>query len=156
MPQAPITPARHDYLPARDSHDADLPWIPFGEGNAWKPLRFFSHGGFVQLFRMAPGSESPPHRHSGETHAFQLAGQRRLRSGEVIGPGDYVCEPIGEVDSWSVIGDEPLLLLAVVHGAVEFVDPDGNISSRLTAQTQFERYAEHCREHSLALHDLFD
>ena len=144
-------------IPARDSHDADLPWIPIDAEKSWKPLRFFANdAGFVQLMRMSPGSVSPPHRHTAQTHSFNLSGYRRLDSGEVIGPGDYVCETPDVVDAWHVIGDEPLLLLAVVRGAVEFVDADGRVTGTLTAQSQFARYRDYCAEHGLVLHDLFD
>ena len=42
---------------------------------------------------MQPGAIMPLHRHTGEIHAYNLAGTRTLCTGEVIGPGDYVFEP---------------------------------------------------------------
>jgi 2,4'-dihydroxyacetophenone dioxygenase len=41
-----------------------------------------------------------------EVHALNLAGTRKLLdTGEVVGPGGYVYEPAGNVDSWMAIGD---------------------------------------------------
>jgi quercetin dioxygenase-like cupin family protein len=48
--------------------------------------------GFVELLRFEPRSFSPLHRHTGEVHAFNLEGSRKLCTGELIGPGDYVYE----------------------------------------------------------------
>jgi 2,4'-dihydroxyacetophenone dioxygenase len=57
------------------------------------------------LLRLEPGAEIATHRHTGEVHAFNLEGSRQLSSGEIIGPGDYVYEPLGNMDSWKVVGD---------------------------------------------------
>lgn len=105
---------------------------------------------------MEPGVAMPPHRHTGETHAFNLSGSRQLSSGEVIGPGDYVYEPPGNVDSWHVIGDEPLIALVVVMGAVEDLGPDGSVRGRATTGTRLAEYADYCRTQGIALLDLME
>jgi 2,4'-dihydroxyacetophenone dioxygenase len=113
------------------------PWIPSATpGKSARPLRFLPDDrGFVELLRMEPGLAMPLHRHTGETHVYQLAGSRRLDSGEVVGPGTYVYEPAGNTDAWDVVGDEPLLALAIVIGCVEFVDADGRVRSVVSAAT---------------------
>src|SRR5579862_4074999 len=126
----------HAFLPSQAvAHDA-VPWVPLAPGKAFKPLRFFKDDrGFVELLRLAPGETIALHRHTGETHAYNLQGARQLCTGEVIWPGGYVYEPAGNVDWWQAIGDEPLVVLVVVMGAVEYLDADGNVTQRFTAQT---------------------
>lgn len=132
-----------------------LPWIPAVTPGKWaRPLRFLGDRGFVELLRMTPGTVMPLHRHSGEVHVYQLAGQRRLGSGELLGPGDYVYEPTGNVDWWEAVGEDDLLALAVVMGTVEFLAPGGEVCGRADVHTQRADYVRHCRAHGLPLHDL--
>jgi len=131
---------------ARMHRDADIPWVPSPlRGKSSKPLRFLPGGaGFVELLRMEPGLSMPPHRHTGDTHVFHLRGTRRLASGEIVGPGDYVFEPAGNVDAWEVVGDEPLVAFAVVLGEVEFLDADGGVVGRATTASRREEYERYC------------
>jgi quercetin dioxygenase-like cupin family protein len=142
----------------RRTDSASLPWIPSPvPGKSSRPLRFLrGNRGFVELLRMASGVAMPPHRHTGETHAFNLSGSRRLCSGEVIGPGGYVYEPPGSVDSWEVVGDAPLILLVVVMGEVHMLASDGHVRGIANAATRFVEYQTFCREHGVAMLDLFD
>ena len=144
--------------PLRHTDSEALPWIPSPvPGKSSKPLRFLrSNRGFVELLRMEPGVAMPLHRHTGETHAFNLSGSRRLASGEVIGPGDYVYEPPGNVDSWEVIGAEPLVVLVVVMGEVESLAPDGHVRGVANAATRFVEYQTFCRERGIAMLDLVE
>lgn len=148
----------HDYLPARFSRADDRTWVPSSTpGKSSSPLRFLADDhGFVELLRMEPGVVMPLHRHTGEIHAWNLAGTRKLCTGELIGPGDYVYEPPGNVDWWKIVGDEPMLALVVVMGAVEFLGPGDVVSFRATAGTQRADYERHCREHGLPVLDLSD
>jgi len=148
----------HDYLPARFNTAAERQWIPSGTpGKSSSPLRFFADDrGFVELLRMEPGVVMPLHRHSGEIHAYNLSGTRKLCSGELIGPGDYVYEPPGNTDWWKIVGDEPMLALVIVMGTVEFLGPGGVVTARASAGSQLAEYQRHCREHGLVALDLLD
>jgi 2,4'-dihydroxyacetophenone dioxygenase len=122
-----------------------VPWVPLSPGKSFKPLRFFDDNrGFVELLRLEPGELIPRHRHTGEVHACNLQGWRELDGGERIGPGDYVYEPEGSVDAWRAIGDEPLIVLVVVHGAVEYLDGAGNVTQCWDAARLREVYERHC------------
>ena len=122
-----------------------LPWVPLSADKAFKPLRFLPDDrGFVELLRLQPGARIARHRHTGEVHAFNLQGWRELDSGERVGPGDYVYEAQGNVDSWRVIGDEALIVLVVVMGAVEYLDERGAVTRRYTAAVLDEIYRKHC------------
>ena len=123
-------------LPTHFVASDEIPWVPEGEGKWARPLQFLGDEGFVELLRMQSGTVMPLHRHTGEVHVYQLSGRRQLCTGEVIGPGDYVHEPAGNVDWWKVIGDEPMLALVVVAGEVEFIGPDGAVRGVANAATQ--------------------
>ncbi|MCI0573448.1 MAG: cupin domain-containing protein [Myxococcaceae bacterium] len=125
-----------------------IPWIPMGRpGLSFKPLRFFRGDGSMYLFRVEPGTVIPRHRHTGEVHGFNLAGRRKLLdTGEVIGPGTYVYEPPGNVDSWMVIGDEPVILHITIRGAVEYLGEDGEVLSRAEPGARLESYRRWCEE----------
>jgi quercetin dioxygenase-like cupin family protein len=94
----------HDYLPARFSTAAARHWVPASTpGKSSSPLRFLADDrGFVELLRMEPGVVMPLHRHAGEIHAYNLGGTRKLCTGKLIGPGDYVYEPPGNEDWWKI------------------------------------------------------
>jgi hypothetical protein len=121
------------------------------------PLRFFADDrGFVELPRMEPGVVMPLHRHAGEIHAYNLGGTRKLCTGKLIGPGDYVYEPPGNEDWWKIVGDEPMLALVIVMGTIEFLGPGGVVTARASANTQLADYERYCREHGLTMQDLLD
>ena len=146
--------AMHGKLPTRVVASDDLPWIPEGEGKWARPLRFLGERGFAELLRMAPGTVMPLHRHTGEVHVHQLAGQRQLCTGEILGPGDYVFEPVGHVDWWKIVGDEDMVAFVVVMGDVEFIGPGGEVLGVANVQTQRAEYARWCMEHGVAVRDL--
>ena len=62
----------------------DQPWTPTDvPGKSLKLLAVLDdERGFVELLRMEPGVRMPRHRHTGETHVYNLSGSRQLHSGE--------------------------------------------------------------------------
>lgn len=131
-----------------------MPWIPLGPGESFKPLRFFPNGRAL-LLRLEPGTLVPRHRHHGEVHAFNVAGQRKLlESGEVVGAGTYVYEPAGNVDSWIAVGDEPVIVHIVSFGAMAYLGDHDQVLRRDTASSLRDIYINYCREHGLAPLDL--
>ncbi|MEO8381457.1 MAG: 2,4'-dihydroxyacetophenone dioxygenase family protein [Acidobacteriota bacterium] len=130
---------------------ASMPWIPLGPGESFKPLRFFPNDrGRALLLRLEPGTIVPRHRHLGEGHAFNLSGSRQLiESGEIAGPGSYVYEPTGNVDSWMALGDEPVIVPIISFGAMEYLDDDDQVLRRDTAASLREIYLRYCQENGL-------
>ena len=124
----------------------DMDWVPAGAGLSFKPLRFFpDNAGWAQLMRLEPGTLIPRHRHTGEVHAFNLSGYRLLiESNTRVGPGTYVHESAGDVDSWQAVGDEPCLLYVEVHGTVEYLAPDGAVAAVVDADLQRQMYEGFC------------
>lgn len=155
MQAAAIRP--ESFLPARIAAADHLPWVPLSTGKSYKPLRFFQDDrGFVELLRLEPGEGIGLHRHTGEVHAFNLQGSRRLCTGEVVGPGQYVYEPAGNVDWWKVEGDIPLVVMVVVMGAVEYLNADGEVTATYTGERLRREYLRHCEANGIAAVDLTD
>jgi quercetin dioxygenase-like cupin family protein len=127
-------------------HEA-LPWMPVSPGFELKLLR---GGGDddtrVLLLRLQPDTLVPLHRHAGEVHAFNLSGSRLLiEANEVVGPGGYVYEPPGNVDSWRAVGRVPLVVLVTVRGAMETFGEGGVVVDTSTTggiSTAYRRFRE--------------
>lgn len=132
-------------------------WIPEGPGKWSRPLRFLSGDrGWTELMRLEPGTRLGLHRHTGEVHAFNLQGQRRLCTGEVVRQGDYVHESAGNVDWWEATGDSPLVLFVIVMGTVEYLDRDGSVLQRITTRDRIAEYLRYCEETQTAPLDLIE
>jgi quercetin dioxygenase-like cupin family protein len=118
------------------------PWVPLAPGFSFKLLRATSDDDvWVELLRLEPGTTISRHRHTGEVHAYTLSGRRELLdTGQVVGPGDYVYEPSGNVDSWRAVGDEPLVVFVTLRGAIEYLDERGDVIGRSTAMSAADFY----------------
>ncbi len=125
-------------------------WMPEGEGKWSLPLQFLPEGGWVELMRLAPGTQLTLHRHHGEVHGLNLQGQRRLDDGRIVRPGDYVFEPDGNVDSWEAVGDEVLVLHVVVRGDVDYVGRDGTVQRRIAKADRISDYRAFCAARGLS------
>jgi 2,4'-dihydroxyacetophenone dioxygenase len=141
---SPYDPFMSNHHPALSSTE-HLPWSPVSPGFDLKVLRGRSDDeSRALLLRLTPGTVIGRHRHEGEVHALNLSGQRKLiETGEIIGPGGYVYEPPGNVDSWMAVGDEPLVVFVTVRGAIEYLDDDGNVVHRSSTRTTAESYFRH-------------
>jgi quercetin dioxygenase-like cupin family protein len=128
-----------------------IPWIPIGPGESFKLLRCMpGDRGRVLLLRVDPGTVISRHRHLADVHCFNVSGSRRLiDSGEIIGPGVYVYEPAGNVDSWEAVGDEPAVILITSFGGMEYLDKNDQVLRRDTSSTLFDVYMRYCEEHKL-------
>jgi hypothetical protein len=141
-PEDPMTtPAPELARPVRTDV---MPWIPTGPGKWFRPLRF-GRDGWSELMRLEPGSVVALHRHTGEVHAFNLSGSRHiLGTDQVIGAGDYVYEPTGNVDSWQAVGDGPCVVHIKVVGAVEYLDGSGAVVDVADCASQLATYLAWC------------
>jgi 2,4'-dihydroxyacetophenone dioxygenase len=132
--------------PANPLRTNEMPWISTGPGKSFRPLRFAADG-WSELMRVEPGSRVALHRHTGDVHAFNLSGTRRIMgSGEVVGRGDYVYEPGGMVDGWEAVGDEPCVVHLKITGAVEYLDEGGQVIAVYDSGSQRAVYLASCRE----------
>jgi 2,4'-dihydroxyacetophenone dioxygenase len=151
-----ITKAPPLSLVARCTPADLIPWVPQRPGVSFQPLRFLRDDrGWVSLIRVEPGIAIARHRHTGEVHAYNLQGHRKLGTGELVGPGGYVYEPPGNIDTWAAVGDTPLIVYVSVYGAVEYLDGDNQVTVRISATTQHEIYRRHCEAQGIEVLDLF-
>jgi 2,4'-dihydroxyacetophenone dioxygenase len=151
-----IRPSPGPFIGGLARSDAMM-WIPGASGKSSKPLRFLrDNQGFIELLRLDPGAVMPLHRHTGEVHAFNVQGSRQLGTGEIIRSGDYVYEPEANVDTWKIVGNEPLVVLVLVKGEVEYLGSDGSVMERVSGATQWEAYCRHCQEMGAKPLDLRD
>src|SRR5438105_10354381 len=121
-----------------------LPWLPVVPGFDMKLVRGGSDDDTrVLLLRLQPGTVVARHRHGGEVHALNLSGTRKLLdTGELIGPGGYVYEPPGNVDSWMAVGDEPVIVFATARGVIEYLDDAGNVRRSVTTASVTAHHRE--------------
>lgn len=123
----------------------ELPWMPLGQGVSARPLRFRGNERTLQL-KVEPGTTIPTHRHAGHVHALVLSGQRRLADGCVVGPGDYVFEPAGNVDSWACEGAEPCIIQITMTGRLTYLDADGQDGPYVDTPKLQRDYLQWCRD----------
>lgn len=129
----------------------DVPWVEQSEGVWFKPLRLAPELGlWANLLKVSSGGMVSTHRHHGPVEAWVIQGcWRYLEHDWVAGPGSYVHEPEGDVHTLVVEGGEEMITLFVVHGAIDYLDGEGNLVRRDTAQSKLELYERHCRAHGL-------
>lgn len=123
----------------------ELPWMPLGVGVSARPLHFRGGERTLQL-RVEPGVRIPLHRHDGHVHALGLSGRRRLGDGSIAGPGDYVFEPAGNVDSWACEGDEPCIVQITMTGRLTYLDADGGDGAWTDTPKLRQLYLQWCKD----------
>jgi len=102
-------------------------------------------GKFVVRIRFAPGTQLPPHKHSGEVHAFTLAGEWYYLEYEGQPPskaGSYLYEPPGSTHTLKVAdhntGETDVMF--VVYGAMLHMDDAGAIVAVGDAESHLRDY----------------
>lgn len=71
-------------------------------------------------------------RLDGHAQRQRAPDRKLLDTGEVVGPGGYVYEPAGNVDSWMAVGDAPVVVFVTVRGAMETFGAAGGVAERST------------------------
>ncbi|MCA0174883.1 MAG: anti-sigma factor [Proteobacteria bacterium] len=133
------------FVAGNDPLDDEALWMAEGPGKWSRPLRFLDDGrGWVELMRLEPGVTLGLHRHTGDVHALNLQGHRRLGTGELVGPGGYVHELAGSADTWGAVGDGPLVVFVVVMGEVEYLDAQGRVTRRISTADRIADYRRYC------------
>ena len=121
---------------------ADMRWIEFGPGIAYKVLRTSAETGvWTVIFKCDKGSGFPPHFHHGAGEYMMLKGVMEYRAGRAVA-GDYGYEPLG-VYHESTTFTEDSELLFTNHGPVAFVNPDGSVAMMLDWKFFADKQAEH-------------
>jgi quercetin dioxygenase-like cupin family protein len=121
-------------------------WVPIGELSWSRPIHLNVTGGFyVHLLRVRRSGVLQRHRHSGAVHAYVIRGRwHYLEHDWVAETGSYVFEPPGETHTLVVPDDcNEMLTLFTVHGALMYVDPQGDATGYDDVFTRIGCYRAH-------------
>lgn len=131
----------NDMMPADDRL-----WVPVAPDIWSRPLNLCVSGGhYTHLLRVRRSGVLQRHRHSGAVHAHVLKGRwYYLEHDWVAEAGSYIFEPPGETHTLTVPDDcEEMITLFTVHGALMYVDPQGNATGYDDVFTRIDKYREH-------------
>jgi len=112
-------------------------------------------GRFVVRIRFAPGTQLPPHKHTGEVHAFTFTGEwyyleygDRARSKA----GSYLYEPPGSTHTLKVADNntDETDVLYVVYGALLHMDDTGAVVAVGDAESHLRDYKAAVSTHAVA------
>jgi 2,4'-dihydroxyacetophenone dioxygenase len=147
-----------DFRTADDQlRDPDaLPWVPQGEGVWFRPLRFCPDlGSWTNLLRVTKKGTINLHRHTAPVEAWVISGNwRYLERDWVARPGTYVFEPAGDIHTLAHVGEQEMVTLFNIHGPIEYLGPDGEITFIETVETKLARYVEFCEATGTAIAPL--
>ncbi len=121
-------------------------WAPVAPGIWSRPLHLNVTGGFyVHLLKVKRSGLLQRHRHSGMVHAHVLRGKwLYLEHDWVAEEGSYVFEPPGETHTLVVPDDcQDMVTMFTVHGALMYVDTQGNATGYDDVFTRIEKYRAH-------------
>ncbi|WP_295502124.1 2,4'-dihydroxyacetophenone dioxygenase family protein [Limnohabitans sp. Rim8] len=121
-------------------------WAPVAPGIWSRPLHLNVTGGFyVHLLKVKRSGLLQRHRHSGQVHAHVLRGKwLYLEHDWVAEEGSYVFEPPGETHTLVVPDDcQDMVTMFTVHGALMYVDTQGNATGYDDVFTRIEKYRAH-------------
>lgn len=126
-------------------HDERM-WAPLGPGLWSRPLILnTTQGYYAHMLRVRRSGLLQRHRHSGHVHAWVIRGKwHYLEHDWVAEEGSYVYEPPGETHTLVVPDDcQDMVTLFTVHGALIFVDPQGQALGYEDVFTRLEKYRAH-------------
>lgn len=132
-------------IPDVDTDDERL-WAPIAPGIWSRPLHLnVSAGFYVHLLKVKRSGLLQRHRHSGMVHAYVLRGKwLYLEHDWVAVQGSYVYEPPGETHTLVVPDDcQDMVTMFTVHGALMYVDTQGNATGYDDVFTRIEKYRAH-------------
>ncbi len=108
-------------------------------------------GKFVVRIKFAPGTQLPPHKHTGEVHAFTLAGEWHYLEYKDAPPskaGSYLYEPPGSTHTLKVAdhntGETDVIF--VVYGAMLHMNEAGEIVVVGDAESHLRDWPEAIRK----------
>ncbi len=140
---------------ASHTRPKDLPWVPWAEGHFIKLIKLNPITGQIILFiRSKPGAALQMHFHPGTVVVYTVEGAWTYDEGWVSEAGDVVFEVAGSTHSPRMVGQGDTIVFAVIEGALDFVDDQGNTIATENWQTFLKRYHDHCAENGLPRVDI--
>jgi quercetin dioxygenase-like cupin family protein len=134
----------------------EVPFIPYSEDVKIKLLRIDRASGQICVVLKAPaGAAIGPHRHYGSVTLYTLKGAwRYLEHDWVARAGDFVFETAGSSHSFQTEPGEEVEVFAVVEGALEFLDEEGNTVGIEDWRSMQQRYLDYCEEQGIEPVDM--
>ncbi len=129
----------------------EVPFIPYSEHVTIKLLRVDRASGQIAvILKGPPGAQIGRHKHYGSVTLYTIRGAwRYLEHDWVARAGDFVFETASSSHTFVTEGDEMVEVFAVVEGALEFLDDDGNPIGIEDWRSMYQRYLDYCQEESI-------
>jgi 2,4'-dihydroxyacetophenone dioxygenase len=146
----------------KESFHADteaLPWAENWAGDSRIRLKLLMADiegqRFAVRMQFEPGLTAVPHKHTGEVHAFTLAGKWRYLEypdSPANVAGSYLFEPPGTTHTLQIAADisGPTDVLFVIYGAMLHLGEGGQVIGVTDAESCLVEYPERLRDQGLA------
>jgi quercetin dioxygenase-like cupin family protein len=137
------------------SASSDLPWAADWAGDPRIKLKLLmadiEGGRFAVRMLFEPGTQVFPHKHTGEVHAFTLAGKWAYidyPDSPSNTAGSYLFEPPGSTHTLKVADDAPDLtdVIFIIYGAMLHLDLQGNVVAVTDAENVQREYPQLLRQ----------
>ena len=138
----------------------NLPWADDWAGDPNIKLKLLmadvEGGRYAVRMQFAPGVQVTPHKHTGEIHAFTLAGEwayLEYPNSPSNTAGSYLFEPPGSTHSLKVADDVQGFtdILFIMYGAMIHLDEDGTVLGITDAESVLREYPELLRQQGKAV-----
>jgi quercetin dioxygenase-like cupin family protein len=129
----------------------EVPFIPYSEDVTIKLLRIDrASGQLCLILKGPPGAVIGRHKHYGSVTLYTIKGAwRYLEHDWVAREGDFIFETASSSHTFVTEGDEQVEVFAIVEGALEFQDDDGNAIAIEDWQSMHQRYRDYCEEQGI-------
>lgn len=129
----------------------EVPFLPYSEHVTIKLLRIDRASGQIAvILKGPPGAHIGRHKHYGSVTLYTIKGAwRYLEHDWVARAGDFIFETASSSHTFVTEGDETVEVFAIVEGALEFLDEDGNQIGIEDWQSMQQRYVDYCREQGI-------
>jgi 2,4'-dihydroxyacetophenone dioxygenase len=129
----------------------EVPFIPYSEHVTIKLLRIDRASGQIAvILKGPPGARIGRHKHYGSVILYTISGAwRYLEHDWVAREGDFIFETASSSHTFVTEGEEMVEVFAIVEGALEFQDDDGNPIAIEDWQSMQQRYLDYCAEHGI-------
>ena len=154
------TPYRHP-MPKESPPELVIPdaipqdervWVPVDDNVWFRPLCMSaSRGYWMNLLKVRRAGVLSRHRHPQPVHGYVIKGSwRYLEHDWIATAGSFVYEPPGEIHTLvvdDVVGEPEMITQFNIHGAMIYLDDDGNTTGYEDVFTKIEM----CRKHYTAI-----
>jgi 2,4'-dihydroxyacetophenone dioxygenase len=129
----------------------EVPFIPYSEHVTIKLLRIDRASGQIAvILKGPPGARIGRHKHYGSVILYTIRGAwRYLEHDWVAREGDFIFETASSSHTFVTEGEEMVEVFAIVEGALEFQDDDGNPIAIEDWQSMQQRYLDYCSEQGI-------